>query len=62
MPLIEAKIWPGRTAEEKATLARKLIDATVEAMNVPARSVRVIIYEIPKENWAAGGENKAAQA
>jgi 4-oxalocrotonate tautomerase len=62
MPLIEAKIWPGRTAEEKATLARKLIDATTEAMDVPARSVRIIIYEIPKDNWAAGGEDKPARA
>ena len=62
MPLIEAKIWPGRTAEQKAHLAQKLIDATIEAMNVPPPSVRVIIYEVPKENWAAGGEGNAAKA
>ncbi len=61
MPLIEAKLWAGRTADQKALFAQKLIDATIEALNVPPRSVRVIIHEIPRENWVIGGEHAAAK-
>lgn len=55
MPVIEVKMFAGRTREQKARLVRNLTEGTIEALGVAAESVRVIIYDIPKEHWAIAG-------
>jgi 4-oxalocrotonate tautomerase len=55
MPLIEVKMFAGRTEEQKIHLARNLTQGTVEALGVKPEVVRVIIHDIPKENWAVAG-------
>jgi len=56
MPLIEVKMFAGRTDEQKRQLARKLTQSTVEALGVKPEAVRVIIHDIARENWAVAGE------
>lgn len=56
MPVIEVKMFAGRTGEQKVKLARKITQGTMEALGVSADAVRVIIYDIPQENWAVAGE------
>jgi 4-oxalocrotonate tautomerase len=56
MPVIEVKMFAGRTREQKARLVKKLTEGTMEALGVEAEVVRVIIHDIPKENWSVAGK------
>jgi 4-oxalocrotonate tautomerase len=55
MPVIIINMLEGRSAEKKRKLLRKVADAVVEALEVEPESVRIIINEIPKENFAVAG-------
>ncbi len=59
MPVIEVKMFAGRTNEQKRQLAAKITEATVEVLGVKPEAVRVIFYDVPKENWAVAGETIA---
>ena len=56
MPLIRVSLWSGRTKEQKAELAKALTDTMVKVASVPAQAVTIQIEELPKENWATGGQ------
>jgi 4-oxalocrotonate tautomerase len=45
----------GRTPEKKEELIKRVTDAVVEALKVPADRVRVILNEVPKENLGVAG-------
>jgi len=45
----------GRTPEKKEHLIKKVTDAIVEALQVPAEKVRIILNEVPKENIGVAG-------
>jgi 4-oxalocrotonate tautomerase family enzyme len=55
MPVIIINMLEGRSAEKKRKLLRKVTYAVVEALEVEPESVRIIINEIPKENFAVAG-------
>jgi 4-oxalocrotonate tautomerase len=55
MPVIIINMLEGRSAEKKRKLLRKVTDAVVEALELEPESVRIIINEIPKENFAVAG-------
>jgi 4-oxalocrotonate tautomerase len=55
MPVIIINMLEGRSAEKKRKLLRTVTDAVVEALEVEPESVRIIINEIPKENFAVAG-------
>jgi 4-oxalocrotonate tautomerase len=55
MPVIIINMLEGRSVEKKRKLLRKVTDAVVEALEVEPESVRIIINEIPKENFAVAG-------
>jgi 4-oxalocrotonate tautomerase len=59
MPVIEVKMFAGRTDEQKRRLAKRITEATMEVLGVKAEAVRVIFYDVPKENWAIAGETIA---
>ena len=56
MPILRVSLWSGRTKQQKAELARALTDTLVEVAKVPAQAVTIQFEELPKENWATGGE------
>lgn len=56
MPIIRVEMFEGRSKEKKRELAQALTDEMVRITGVGEASVNVIIDEIKKENWAAGGE------
>ncbi len=56
MPVIEVKMFAGRTHEQKARLVHKLTEGVMEVLGVEAESVRVIIHDVPRENWAIAGK------
>jgi 4-oxalocrotonate tautomerase len=59
MPIIDVTLIEGRTPERKAALIRELTDAAERVLGVPRASIRVLLRELPAENWGAGGEPKA---
>lgn len=59
MPIISAQIVSGRTPEQKRMLMQGIVKATVDALNVPEQSVRVILSEVAPEHWGIGMTTKA---
>ena len=59
MPILHAHILAGRTAEQKAAFARAVTAAAVEHLAAPLAAVRVILHEIPPQEWFSAGEPKA---
>jgi len=56
MPLLRVSMWPGRTVEQKARLAKALTDTMMEVAKVPAEAVTIQFEDLPKENWATAGK------
>jgi 4-oxalocrotonate tautomerase len=56
MPILRVSLWQGRSKDEKAKLAQALTDTMVETAGVPPEAVTIMIEELPKENWATGGQ------
>lgn len=55
MPLVRIEMWP-TDRERKNTLIRKVTDAVVEAVGCPEDAVQVMLFEVPKEDWATAGQ------
>lgn len=55
MPMIRVEMYEGRTVEQKRNLAKALTDSFCETCNGTPESVQIVIQDIAKEDWAAGG-------
>lgn len=55
MPIVQISMIQGRTPEKKEELMKKVTDAIVEVLQIPAEKVRIILNEVPKENIGVGG-------
>lgn len=55
MPVVTVQLWPGKTREQKAAMARAITAAMEQEGGIPARAVHVIFQEVAKENWADAG-------
>lgn len=61
MPIITINLLTGRDAAKKRALIREVADAAARALDAPLASIRVILNEVPPENWGIGNETKADQ-
>jgi 4-oxalocrotonate tautomerase len=55
MPIVQISMIQGRTPKMKEELIKKVTDAIVDTLQVPADRVRIILNEVPKENIGNGG-------
>ncbi|MDM8000277.1 MAG: 2-hydroxymuconate tautomerase family protein [Dehalococcoidia bacterium] len=55
MPIVRVEMWPGRTHEQKAELARRITEAVVSVAKTTPEATIVIFEDVAKENWAVGG-------
>jgi 4-oxalocrotonate tautomerase len=55
MPVVTVEMWEGRSVEQKRKLVRAITDAMVEHAEARPEALHVILYEVPRENWARGG-------
>lgn len=55
MPIIRVELWQGRSLEQKRELVEALSRETARITGCQEESVYVIIDEVAKENWGAGG-------
>lgn len=61
MPIVRIELLQGRTPAMKDELITRVTDAVVTTLGVDPVQVRVILFEVPPEHWAVGGQTKAAQ-
>jgi 4-oxalocrotonate tautomerase len=55
MPVIQITISQGRSVEQKRELIEVLTKETARIMKTQEEKVRVLIYEVSKENWGNAG-------
>jgi 4-oxalocrotonate tautomerase len=55
MPIVQISMIAGRTQEKKEQLIKRVTDAIVEVLQIPADKVRIVLNEVPKENLGYGG-------
>mgnify|MGYP001809873280 CR=1 FL=1 len=58
MPIVEITLFEGRSPQQKLTLMEKVTQAVVDSIGIKPEAVRVILREIPPENFAVGGVPK----
>lgn len=56
MPVIEVKMWEGRTKEQKKQLAEKITEAFVDVAKSDPQHIHIIFNDVKKEDWAISGE------
>lgn len=55
MPVIRVTISQGRTVEQKRKLVQVLTKEAARILKTRADAVRILIYEVSKENWGNAG-------
>ncbi|MFA6001669.1 MAG: 2-hydroxymuconate tautomerase [Thermoleophilia bacterium] len=56
MPIVEIKLYEGRTREQREALVEKITEAFVEIAGTPKDHVWIIFRDVSKEHWAMNGE------
>jgi 4-oxalocrotonate tautomerase len=56
MPIIRLEMLAGRTVEQKRELVEVLTRETARIAKSSPSSIFVVIEDVAKENWGAGGE------
>ncbi len=55
MPLIEVRLFEGRSAEVKQHLVEALTAESCRVLGVGPESVDIILTEVPRRHWATAG-------
>jgi 4-oxalocrotonate tautomerase len=55
MPVIQITISQGRSIEQKRELGEVMTRETARIMKTEEEKVRILIYEVSKENWGNAG-------
>ena len=55
MPTLRVEMFEGRTPEQKRALVAALTDACVRTIGASPESVDILLFDIPKQNWATAG-------
>ncbi|WP_408007794.1 2-hydroxymuconate tautomerase [Pseudalkalibacillus sp. A8] len=61
MPIAQIHILEGRSKEQKRSLIKEVTEAIYRSTGADHDRIRVLLYEIAEENWAAGGVTKAEE-
>ena len=56
MPIATIRIVAGRDAQKKRAMANAVAQAIAGTLDAPIESVRVIVQEIPADQWYVGME------
>jgi len=55
MVVLKVTLLEGRPLEKKRELARRLTEAAAKHLGEPKEEIRLVFYEVSKEQWAVGG-------
>lgn len=61
MPIVQIQLLEGRSTETKQEIIYKVTETLAKTAGVPKERIRVIIQEIPLENWGINGETMATK-
>ncbi|MCX8022913.1 MAG: 2-hydroxymuconate tautomerase family protein [Syntrophorhabdaceae bacterium] len=56
MPIIQVHLIEGRTVEQKRRLVAELTDAVVKSLGVTPDTVRIILEDMAKHDYAVAGK------
>jgi len=56
MPIVRVELWEGRSKDDKKKIAKGITKVLNEIVNCPPQAVEVLFTDVPKDNWAIGGE------
>jgi len=56
MPIIQVHLIEGRTVEQKRRLVAELTDAVVKSLDVRPDTVRIILQDMAKHDYAVAGK------
>ncbi|WP_078379898.1 2-hydroxymuconate tautomerase [Sutcliffiella halmapala] len=59
MPIAHIHLLEGRSSEKKQVLIKNVTAAISKSLDTSPEKVRVLLLEIPKENWGTAGKTKA---
>ena len=60
MPVMQVYLIEGRTPEQKEAFITQVTEAAVDALGVERSSVRVMFLDVPKTDYAIGGQTARA--
>jgi len=52
MPHVIVKLWPGKSEQQKAKLAEKIVEDVTKVLNYGEESVSVAFEEVEPQDWA----------
>jgi 4-oxalocrotonate tautomerase len=55
MPVVNVSLYAGRTADQKAALAKAITKAISETAGVPDSATTIIFQDVEKSDWSNGG-------
>lgn len=55
MPVIQVTMSQGRSVEQKRELVKVLTRETAHILKTKEDAVRILVYEVSKENWGNAG-------
>ena len=55
LPVVQVTVWAGISQENKKKVVEG-ITKVIEETGVPREAITIIIYEVPKTDWASGGQ------
>ena len=55
MPIVTVEMYPGRTKEQKAAMAKAITDAVVKIAVTTPEQTDVLFKEVAREDWAKAG-------
>ncbi|QJB55339.1 2-hydroxymuconate tautomerase [Pseudodesulfovibrio sp. zrk46] len=56
MPVIRVEMWEGRNEDQKRELVEVMTREMARITNCSEESIYIIIDEVKKQNWGAGGQ------
>jgi 4-oxalocrotonate tautomerase len=56
MPTIRVEMFEGRTPEQKQALVKAITEACVQTLGSPPESVDILLFDVPRQHWATGGQ------
>jgi len=55
MVVLKVTLLEGRSPEKKRELARRLSEAAARFLGEDLQEIRLVFYEVSKDDWAVGG-------
>jgi 4-oxalocrotonate tautomerase len=55
MPIAQIYLLEGRTDDQKRAVIEKVTAALQEAVGAPKDTIRVLIQDVPRQNWGIAG-------